>query len=95
MAHLDSVNIGRARPNRYESASSTGIDKQPQNGPVWVRDPGPKTTGWGSGLVGDFVGDTKHHGGRDQAVYASAARIWTTGRIGSTVSYRTAFSVRT
>jgi MOSC domain-containing protein YiiM len=70
VAHLDSVNIGRARPNPYESASSTGIDKQPQGAPVWVRDPGPKTTGRGSGLVGDFVGDTKHHGGSDQAVYA-------------------------
>jgi MOSC domain-containing protein YiiM len=70
VAHLDSVNIGRARPNPYKSASSTGVDKQPQDGPVWVRDPGPKTTGRGSGLVGDFVGDTKHHGGSDQAVYA-------------------------
>ena len=37
---------------------------------MWVRDPGPKTTGRGSGLVGDFVGDTKHHGGSDQAAYA-------------------------
>ena len=24
----------------------------------------------GSGLVGDFIGDVKHHGGNDQAVYA-------------------------
>jgi MOSC domain-containing protein YiiM len=70
VAHLDSVNIGRPRPNLDKSVSSTGIDKRPQDGPVWVRDPGPKTTGRGSGLVGDFVGDTKHHGGSDQAVYA-------------------------
>jgi MOSC domain-containing protein YiiM len=69
VAHLDSVNIGRARPNPDKSAS-TGIDKQPQGGQVWVRDPGPKTTGLGSGLVGDFVGDAKHHGGSHQAVYA-------------------------
>jgi MOSC domain-containing protein YiiM len=35
-----------------------------------VRAPGPKTIGLGSGLVGDFIGDGKHHGGDDQAVYA-------------------------
>jgi MOSC domain-containing protein YiiM len=35
-----------------------------------VRAPGPKTTGLGSGLVGDFIGDGKHHGGDEQAVYA-------------------------
>jgi MOSC domain-containing protein YiiM len=70
VAHLDSVNVGRARPNPNKLASSTGIDKQPRDGPVWVRDPGPKTTGRGSGLVGDFVGDGKHHGGSDQAAYA-------------------------
>jgi MOSC domain-containing protein YiiM len=27
-------------------------------------------TGLGSGLVGDFIGDGKHHGGDEQAVYA-------------------------
>jgi MOSC domain-containing protein YiiM len=39
-------------------------------GPVEVRDPGPRTTGLGSGVVGDFIGDGRHHGGTDQAVYA-------------------------
>jgi len=39
-------------------------------GPIEVRDPGPRTTGLGSGLVGDFIGDGQHHGGTDQAVYA-------------------------
>ena len=70
MARLDSVNIGRPRPNPYKETGSTGIGKQPTFEPVEVRAPGPKTTGLGSGLVGDFIGDGKHHGGNDQAVYA-------------------------
>ena len=70
MARLDSVNIGRPRPNPYKETGSTGIGKQPTFEPVQVRAPGPKTTGLGSGLVGDFIGDGKHHGGNDQAVYA-------------------------
>jgi MOSC domain-containing protein YiiM len=37
-----------------------------------LRAPGPKHGGLGSGLVGDFIGDTAHHGGDGQAVYAFA-----------------------
>ena len=73
MPRVESVNIGHPQPNphkRSTSARSTGIGKQPVDGPVQVRDPGPKTKGLGSGLVGDFIGDGKHHGGNDQAVYA-------------------------
>ncbi len=71
MARLLSVNLGRPRPNPHKSSvESTGIGKSPVDGPVEVRDPGPKQTGLGSGLVGDYVGDGKHHGGHDQAVYA-------------------------
>lgn len=73
MPVLVSVNVGRPQPNPYKSARSakaTGIAKEPVEGPVEVRDPGPKTTGLGSGLVGDHIGDGRHHGGRDQAVYA-------------------------
>ena len=33
--------------------------------------PGPKGVG-GSGLAGDTIGDLRHHGGDDQAVYAFA-----------------------
>jgi MOSC domain-containing protein YiiM len=68
--HLVSVNLGRPQPNPYKPVKSTGIAKVPADGAVQVRDPGPKRTGLGSGLVGDFVGDSKHHGGHDQAVYA-------------------------
>jgi MOSC domain-containing protein YiiM len=70
VAILESVNLGRPRPNPHKSAKDTGIGKQPVTGPVEIRDPGPKTTGLGSGVVGDFIGDGKHHGGSEQAVYA-------------------------
>jgi MOSC domain-containing protein YiiM len=72
VAHLDSVNVGRPQPNPYKKVKNTGIGKQPQSGPVEVRAPGRKQEGLGSGLVGDFIGDTRHHGGDGQAVYAFA-----------------------
>lgn len=72
MPILDSVNIGAPAPNPYKQTRSTGIDKRAQQGPVQVRPPGPKFTGLGSGLVGDYIGDGKHHGGDEQAVYAYA-----------------------
>ena len=37
-----------------------------------MRAPGPRRGGQGSGVVGDFVGDRRHHGGDRQAVYAFA-----------------------
>ncbi len=72
MAQVQTVNLGSPRPNSHKNVRYTGIDKRPQTEPVQVRAPGPKTTGLGSGLVGDYVGDGKHHGGDDQAVYAVA-----------------------
>jgi MOSC domain-containing protein YiiM len=70
VARVDSVNLGHPRPNPHKDTGWTGIGKQPTLEPVKVRGPGPKTTGLGSGLVGDFIGDGKHHGGDEQAVYA-------------------------
>jgi MOSC domain-containing protein YiiM len=70
MARLESVNLGHPRPNPNKDTGWTGIGKQPTLEPVEVRAPGPKTTGLGSGLVGDFIGDGRHHGGDEQAVYA-------------------------
>ncbi|MVA76831.1 MOSC domain-containing protein [Auraticoccus sp. F435] len=67
-----SVNVGRARPNPYKAAHTTGIEKLPQSGPVEVRAPGPRSGGLGSGVVGDHIGDRRHHGGDVQAVYAFA-----------------------
>ncbi len=70
--HVVTVNVGAAEPNPYKRTHTTGIGKRPQTGPVEVRDPGPKRGGLGSGLVGDHIGDHRHHGGDEQAVYAFA-----------------------
>ena len=72
MSHVRSVNIGRPEANPYKETRETGIGKRPVDGPVEVRAPGPKHGGLGSGLAGDFIGDRRHHGGDDQAVYAFA-----------------------
>jgi len=66
------VNVGRLRPIQSSKNLPTGIDKKPIDGPVDVRAPGPKHGGLGSGLVGDEIGDSRHHGGDVQAVYAYA-----------------------
>ncbi len=72
MPTLDSVNIAHPRPNPDKDVDRTGIDKRPVDGAVEVRDPGPRTTGLGSGVVGDYIGDVANHGGADQALYAFA-----------------------
>ena len=71
MSLLLSVNVGAPRPNPAKGIP-TGIDKRPVDAPARVRDPGPKGTGLGSGIVGDFIGDGANHGGSDQALYAFA-----------------------
>jgi MOSC domain-containing protein YiiM len=62
---LISINIGQeqtlTRPNRSEQ---TGIFKRPAAGPVQITP---------DGLPGDFIGDSKNHGGPDQAVYVYGA----------------------
>ncbi len=60
---LASVNAGRVRSAPWGSLRRTAIDKRPVLTPVTVRT---------LGIAGDEVGDTKHHGGVDQAVYAYA-----------------------
>ena len=53
----------------------TGIGKVPVD-QIEVADPGPRRRGPNgegfSGVIGDFVGSGRHHGGTDQAVYAVA-----------------------
>ncbi|MDT0398462.1 MULTISPECIES: MOSC domain-containing protein [Streptomyces] len=68
---LLSVNLGRpeAVPYTEQPDGVTGIDKRPADGPVRVAAPGPDGA---SGLAGDAVCETRHHGGDDQAVYAMA-----------------------
>jgi MOSC domain-containing protein YiiM len=70
---LLSVNVGRPKAVPYtdQPQGLTGIDKRSADGPVRVTAPGPKGVG-ASGLAGDAVCDTRHHGGDDQAVYAFA-----------------------
>ncbi|GAA4398236.1 MOSC domain-containing protein [Fodinibacter luteus] len=66
-----SVNVGGARSGIRRRGGMTSIDKRPVAS-VEVRDPGPKTGGLGSGVVGDDVSSRRHHGGSRQAVYAVA-----------------------
>jgi MOSC domain-containing protein YiiM len=72
MGRIVSVNLAVPQADAAKPTGLTGINKRPVDGPVAVRAPGPKTTGLGSGLVGDRVFDVEHHGGDDQAVYAYA-----------------------
>jgi MOSC domain-containing protein YiiM len=69
-----STNLGAAAVVR-EGRRPSGIGKVPVDA-VDVADPGPKRRGPGgvgfSGVSGDFVGNGRHHGGSDQAVYAFA-----------------------
>jgi MOSC domain-containing protein YiiM len=66
-----SVNLGIEEPSSAKNVGVTGIRKRPVD-VATLRAPGPKRGGLGSGLVGDFIGDTRHHGGDRQAVYAFA-----------------------
>ncbi len=61
--HLAAVNVGAIRSVPWRSTRRTAIDKRPVLGPVEVRT---------LGLAGDQVGNPKHHGGVDKAVYAYA-----------------------
>src|SRR5262249_34344339 len=66
-----SVNLATSPRPTAAKPNPTGIGKKPTPEPVHVSAPGPKGVG-GSGLQGDTIGDRKHHGGDDQAVYAYA-----------------------
>lgn len=63
MPSVVAVNLGTPREAAYAALGYTAMDKQPVVGPVAAR---------ALGLDGDQVGDVKHHGGVDQAVYAFA-----------------------
>lgn len=68
MPQVLSVNVGAGAEKAYAKVRLTGIDKRPTGGRVTVRPPGPRRGV--SGLVGDVIGDERHHGGERQAVYA-------------------------
>ena len=75
-AIIRSVNVGRPRPREWAEIGRTAIEKHPVSGPVPARP---------LGLDGDQVGDTVHHGGVDQAVYAFAREDldWWAGQLGA------------
>ncbi len=60
---LRSVHVGRPQPREWAGIGRTAIEKHPVAGAVRATR---------LGLEGDQVGDTVHHGGVDQAVYAFA-----------------------
>jgi MOSC domain-containing protein YiiM len=79
MSAVLSVNLASGTTAVPSVALPTGIGKIATDSPVEIREPGPKADGLGSGLVGDVIGDPRHHGGTDQAVYAYAREcldIW-------------------
>ena len=86
-ARVVSLNLAVVRDNPFKSAARTGIDKQPTPDAVEVRAPGSRALGQGSGLVGDYIGDRRNHGGDDQAVYAYAVEDlqWWADDLGSTL----------
>ncbi len=63
VAQVISVNAGKVREAAWAGIGRTGMDKQPVHGPV---------SATRTGLEGDQIGDTRFHGGVDQAVYAFA-----------------------
>ena len=63
VAQVTSINVGRPREVAWAGIGRTAIDKQPVDGPVLADTTRSR---------GDQVGDTVHHGGVDQAVYAFA-----------------------
>ena len=69
-----SVNLARPRPQANGAGVGTGlgsgIDKRPVD-QVEIFAPRPGH-GHGSGVVGDHIGSSRHHGGADKAVYAFA-----------------------
>ncbi|MET0840346.1 MAG: MOSC domain-containing protein [Marmoricola sp.] len=75
MAQVLSVNVGKVRDAPWAGIGRTAMDKQPLTRAV---------TAHRLGLEGDQVGDTKHHGGPDQAVYAYAREDldWWEGELG-------------
>ena len=62
--HVTHVNVATPRPKMVGNrVIETAIDKHPSDGPVEVDM---------QGFVTDQVGDTKHHGGNQRALYAFA-----------------------
>jgi len=72
---LRSVNRGALERLTPDRSAKSGIRKHPVSGPVLVDT---------EGLVGDAIGNRKHHGGPDQALYLYGATdyVWWSAELG-------------
>lgn len=85
MERMRLVSVNRGQPEIVafgDREISTGIGKRPVASPVAVRQ---------SGLDGDAIVDTEHHGGKDQAIYAYGAAdyAWWSQSLGRDLRYGT------
>ena len=85
MERMRLVSVNRGQPAAIAFGQReflTGISKQAAAGAVHISE---------SGLDGDAIVDTEHHGGRDQAVYAYAASdyAWWSRSLGREIAYGT------
>lgn len=64
-----STNVAVSQPDPGGANRVSGIDKRPVSAGIEVFAPGPNY-GDGSGVLGDVIGDSLHHGGSHKAVYA-------------------------
>lgn len=80
-AHVRSTNLARPKPDPG-TPRITGIDKRSVDS-IEVFEPGPDY-GDGPGVVGDMIGDARHHGGAQKAVYAVSREEldWWEGELG-------------
>ncbi|MEV6601300.1 MOSC domain-containing protein [Actinoplanes sp. NPDC051346] len=74
MSRVLQVNLAVPEDTGVKKIGTTGITKRPVTHAVAVRAPGPRglPPEQASGLAGDQIFDTAHHGGDEQAVYAYA-----------------------
>lgn len=81
LARVRSTNLAVPRPDPGTDRT-TGIDKRPVD-ELELFAPGP-SYGDGPGVVGDHVGDVRHHGGAQKAVYAFSREEldWWEGELG-------------
>lgn len=66
-ARVRSVNTGNPGAPSGRGSYRTGIEKRPRDA---IRVEAPPDSDAGSGVAGDHVGNRRHHGGPDKAVYA-------------------------
>jgi MOSC domain-containing protein YiiM len=79
--HITSINIGKQETLQIGNrAVATGIYKSPVQGKVSINT---------DGLTGDFIGNIKHHGGKDQAVYLYSAEdyAWWTQELNQEIAF--------